>query len=79
MHPETPLWPDRTKPMAQALLLVGGLGGLVAACLGLPAVSGLLIVLGAAAGLIVWVTKPFSAGAAPATELPAPAPIRKKA
>jgi hypothetical protein len=59
MHPETPRLPDRSTAGAQAMLLVGGLMGLVLASFGFGPAAGVMIVLGAAAGLIVWVRRPF--------------------
>jgi hypothetical protein len=59
MHPESPILPDRSRAAAQALLLVGGLAGLVAACLDAGAAAAILIVLGAASGLFVWAVRPF--------------------
>jgi uncharacterized membrane protein len=58
MLPETPDLPDRSMAIAQALLLVGGVIGLVLAAFGLGPPAGLAIALGAAAGLIVWARQP---------------------
>jgi hypothetical protein len=58
MHPETPTLPDRSVAGGQAMLLVGGLLGLVFAAFGWGPASALVIVLGAAAGLLVW-GRPF--------------------
>ena len=59
MHPETPTLPDRSIAGAQAMLLVGGLVGLVLSVFGLGLAAALVIVLGAAAGLLVWARRPF--------------------
>jgi hypothetical protein len=59
MHPETPTLPDRSIAGAQAMLLIGGLVGLVLAVFGAGQAAGLVIVLGAAAGLLVWARRPF--------------------
>ena len=53
-HPEIPSLPDRSVAGAQAMLLLGGLIGLVVAMFGLAQAAGLVIVLGAAAGAVVW-------------------------
>jgi hypothetical protein len=58
-HPEVPSQPDRSIAGAQALLLLGGLIGLVLASLGAGAAASLAIVLGATAGLLVWTRHPF--------------------
>jgi hypothetical protein len=65
MHPETPLLPDRSKAGAQAMALVGGLLALVFAAFGWAAAAGITIVLGAAAGLIVWARRPFASDGRP--------------
>lgn len=59
MHPDKPTLPDRSIAGSQAMLLVGGLLGLVSAAVGWGPAAALLIVLGAAAGLIVWARRPF--------------------
>lgn len=59
MHPEMPTLPDRSIAGAQAMLLVGGLLGLVFATFGWGPAAALVIVLGATAGLIVWARRPF--------------------
>ena len=59
MHPETPTLPDRSIAGAQAMLLIGGLVGLVLAVFGAGQAAALVIVLGAAAGLLVWARRPF--------------------
>ncbi len=59
MLPETPTLPDRSVAGAQAMLVVGGLIGLILAVFGAALAAGLVIVLGAAAGLIVWARRPF--------------------
>lgn len=59
MHPETPALPDRSIAGAQAMLLSGGLVGLVLSVFGLGLAAALVIVLGAAAGLLVWARRPF--------------------
>jgi hypothetical protein len=41
------------------MLLVGGVIGLVLASFGLGPAAALVIVLGAAAGLVVWARRPF--------------------
>lgn len=59
MHPETPTLPDRSIAGAQAMVLIGGVLGLVFAAFGWALAAALVIVLGAAAGLIVWARRPF--------------------
>lgn len=59
MHPESPVLPDRSIAGAQAMLLLGGLIGLVLAVFGAALAAALVIVLGAAAGLLVWARRPF--------------------
>jgi hypothetical protein len=53
-HPEIPTLPDRSVAGAQAMLLLGGLIGLVVAMFGMAQATGLVILLGAAAGAVVW-------------------------
>jgi hypothetical protein len=65
MHPETPTLPDRSKAGAQAMALVGGLLAVVFAALGWAAAAMIAIVLGAAAGLIVWARRPFAGDGRP--------------
>jgi hypothetical protein len=60
MHPEMPTLPDRSIAGAQAMLLAGGVLGLVVATFGWGPAAALVIVLGATAGLIVWARRPFS-------------------
>jgi hypothetical protein len=59
MHPETPTLPDRSIAGAQAMSLIGGVLGLVFAAFGWALAAALVIVLGAAAGLIIWARRPF--------------------
>ncbi len=59
MHPEIPKLPDRSVAGAQAMLLVGGLIGLILAVFGAAVAAGLVMVLGAAAGLVIWARRPF--------------------
>jgi hypothetical protein len=59
MHPETPALPDRSIAGAQVMLLVGGVLGLVFATFGWGPAAALVVVLGGAAGLIVWARRPF--------------------
>lgn len=59
MHPETPRLPDRSKALGEALLLVGGVITVVLASFGWGPAAALVLVLAAAAGLIVWVRRPF--------------------
>jgi hypothetical protein len=59
MLPEIPTLPDRSIAGGQAMLLVGGLIGLILAVFAEPIAAGLVIVLGAAAGLVVWARRPF--------------------
>ena len=66
MHPETPALPDRSRAAGQAFLLVAGFVGLTLATFGAGGASAIVIVLGAAAGLLLWVTRPFRPQAAPA-------------
>jgi hypothetical protein len=65
MHPETPALPDRSKAGAQALALVGGLLAVVFAAFGWPAPAAVTIVLGAAAGRMVWARRPFAGDGRP--------------
>jgi hypothetical protein len=65
MLPEIPVLPDRSMASAQAMLLVGGLLGLLFAAFGWGPAAGLVIVLGAAAGLILWARRPFGADERP--------------
>ena len=65
MHPETPTLPDRSIAGAQAMLLIGGVLGLVFAAFGWGLAAALVIVLGAAAGLTIWARRPFRSGDAP--------------
>jgi hypothetical protein len=62
MHPETPTLPDRSIAGAQAMLLTGGLVGLVLSAFGAGPAAALVVILGAAAGLLVWVRRPFRSG-----------------
>lgn len=59
MHRERPMLPDRSKPAAQAMLLLGGLAGVAAAALGSGGIAALVIALGAAGGLVIWFRRPF--------------------
>lgn len=59
MHRERPTLPDRSKPAAQAMLLLGGLAGVAAAALGSGGIAALVIALGAAGGLVIWFRGPF--------------------
>ncbi len=61
MHRETPTLPDRSIAAGQMLLLVAGVAGLVLATFGAGQAAGLVIVLGAAAGLVVWAWRPLRA------------------
>ena len=65
MHPETPQLPDRSKAGAQAMLLLGGLLALVFAAFGWAPAAAIAIVLGTAAGLIVWARRPFASDGRP--------------
>ena len=65
MLPEVPILPDRSIAGAQALLLAGGLLGLVFAAFGWAPAAALVIALGAAAGLIVWARRPFGSDERP--------------
>ncbi len=58
MHPETPTLPDRSPTAGQALALCGGIIGLIAASFGSGPAAGLAIVLGGAAGALVWLSRP---------------------
>jgi hypothetical protein len=62
MHPERPTLPDRSIAGAQAMSLVSGVLALVFAVFGWGPATALVIVLGAAAGLIVWARRPFRSG-----------------
>ena len=64
MHPEAPSLPDRSKAIGQAFLLVSGLVALLLATFGAGPAAGLVVVLGAAAGLLIWLGRPFRRGAA---------------
>jgi hypothetical protein len=59
MHPEAPTLPDRSLAAGQAFLLVAGVVGLVLATFGAGPAAAIVIVLGAAAGLLIWVGRPF--------------------
>lgn len=59
MHPELPRLPDRSRAAGQALLLLAGLAGLILATAGAGPAAALVIVLGAAAGLLIFVGRPF--------------------
>ena len=65
MHPETPTLPDRSPAAGQAFLLVAGLVGLILATFGAAGASAIVIVLGAAAGLLLWVSRSFRPRPAP--------------
>lgn len=58
MHPETPVLPGRYPAAGQAMALCGGLLGLIAASFGFGPFAGLAIVLGGAAGAVVWIGRP---------------------
>jgi hypothetical protein len=66
MHPEAPSLPDRSRAIGQAFLLVAGLAGLVLATFGAGPAAAVVIVLGAAAGLLIWLGRPFHRRAASA-------------
>jgi hypothetical protein len=55
MHREGPTLPDRSPAAGQALLLLAGAAGLILATFGVGQAAAVVIVLGAAAGLLVWV------------------------
>jgi hypothetical protein len=59
MHPETPSLPDRSVAGAQAMLLLAGIITLALSVFGLGLAAALVLVLGAAAGLVVWARRPF--------------------
>lgn len=59
MHPELPRLPDRSLAAGQALLLLAGLAGLILAIAGAGAAAALVILLGAVAGLLIFVGRPF--------------------
>ena len=59
MHPETPSLPDRSIAGAQAMLLVAGVITLALSVFGLGLAAALVLVLGAAAGLVIWARRPF--------------------
>jgi hypothetical protein len=70
MHPEVPMLPPRDGAASEALLLIGGVGGFTLATFGLGLAAGVVIVLGAAAGILVRIARPFAratTGAAPAS------------
>jgi hypothetical protein len=60
MHPEVPALPHRDGAASEALLLLGGLAGFFLATLGLGAAAALVIVLGAVAGILVRIIRPFA-------------------
>jgi hypothetical protein len=64
-HPEVPTQPDRSVAGAQALELLGGLLGLVAASFGSAPAAAVAIVLGAVAGLLAWARHAFQAPPVP--------------
>ena len=66
MHPETPSLPDRSRAAGQALLLLAGVAGLILAAFGAGSLAALVVVLGAAAGLLIWLGRPFRPRAASA-------------
>ena len=66
MHPETPSLPDRSRAAGQAFLLLAGVAGLILATFGAGGPAAVVIVLGAAAGLLIWFGRPFRARAVPA-------------
>ena len=59
MHPEVPILPDRSIAGAQAMLLVAGIFALGLAVFGLGLPAALVLLLGTAAGLLVWARRPF--------------------
>jgi hypothetical protein len=65
MLPEIPILRDRSIAGAQAMLLVGGLLSLVFAAFGWAPAAALVMVLGAAAGLIIWARRPFGSAERP--------------
>ncbi len=65
MHREDPTLPDRSRALAQAMLLVAGLVAVALAALDLGPAAGLVLVLGTAAGLVIWWRKPFQSPAPP--------------
>ena len=69
-HPEEPSQPDRSVAFAEALLLFGGLIGLVLAAFGAALAAGLVVILGAVAGLLVWIRRPFRSAGFPASNTP---------
>jgi hypothetical protein len=69
-HPEEPSQPDRSLAFAQALLLFGGLIGLTLAAFGAAVAAFLIIVLGAVAGLLVWIRRPFRMAGIAASDAP---------
>ena len=71
MYPETPTLPDRSRAAGQAFLLVAGVIGLILATFGAGPASAIVIVLGAAAGLLIWVSRPLRARPAPGEPGPA--------
>jgi hypothetical protein len=66
MHPETPTLPDRSPAAGQAFLLVAGLVGLILATFGAGGASAIVVALGAAAGLLIWISRSFRPRPAPA-------------
>jgi hypothetical protein len=59
MHPEVPVLPDRSIAGAQAMLLVAGVLALGLAAFGFGQPAALVLLLGTAAGLLVWARRPF--------------------
>ena len=59
MLPEIPSRPDRSKPAAQSVALLGGLTGLVCGCFGLAIPMVGVVAVAGAAGVLVWAAHPF--------------------
>ncbi len=63
MLPETPRWPDRSKPAAQAVALGTGLLGVMLAMFGFAAAMVVVIAAGAIVGATIWAARPFARAA----------------
>jgi hypothetical protein len=65
MHREDPVLPDRSRALAQAMLLVSGLVAVALAALDFGPAAWIVLVLGTAAGLVIWWRRPFRGPSAP--------------
>jgi hypothetical protein len=60
MLSETPRLPDRSKPAAQSIALIGGLIGTVFAAFGFALPALLAVAFAAVMGAVVWAARPFN-------------------